>query len=295
MDVCDINQIKALLARHGFHFSKSMGQNFLIQSWVPRDIAAASGAGPDTGVLEVGPGIGPLTRELSLRAGRVVSVELDRSLLPILEETLEGRDNVEILPGDVLKLDLPALVKEKFSGLTPIACANLPYNITTPVLTAFLEAGCFASITVMIQREVARRICAAPGEGDYGAFSLYCQYHAKTELLFDVPPECFLPAPKVTSSVLRLTPRPAPTEVDDPEHFFRVVRAAFAQRRKTLVNSLSAALGSSLSKEALGRAVTACGLPENVRGERLSIPQFAALSKALRQAEQTAAPGPGNL
>ena len=295
MDVCDINQIKALLARHGFHFSKSMGQNFLIQSWVPRDIAAASGAGPDTGVLEVGPGIGPLTRELSLRAGRVVSVELDRSLLPILEETLEGRDNVEILPGDVLKLDLPALVKEKFSGLTPIACANLPYNITTPVLTAFLEAGCFASITVMIQREVARRICAAPGEGDYGAFSLYCQYHAKTELLFDVPPECFLPAPKVTSSVLRLTPRPAPTEVDDPEHFFRVVRAAFAQRRKTLVNSLSAALGSSLSKEALGRAVAACGLPENVRGERLSIPQFAALSKALRQAEQTAAPGPGNL
>ena len=295
MDVCDINQIKALLARHGFHFSKSMGQNFLIQSWVPRDIAAASGAGPDTGVLEVGPGIGPLTRELSLRAGRVVSVELDRSLLPILEETLEGRDNVEILPGDVLKLDLPALVKEKFSGLTPIACANLPYNITTPVLTAFLEAGCFASITVMIQREVARRICAAPGEGDYGAFSLYCQYHAKTELLFDVPPECFLPAPKVTSSVLRLTPRPAPTEVDDPEHFFRVVRAAFAQRRKTLVNSLSAALGSPLSKEALGRAVAACGLPENVRGERLSIPQFAALSKALRQAEQTAAPGPGNL
>ena len=295
MDVCDINQIKALLARHGFHFSKSMGQNFLIQSWVPRDIAAASGAGPDTGVLEVGPGIGPLTRELSLRAGRVVSVELDRSLLPILEETLEGRDNVEILPGDVLKLDLPALVKEKFSGLTPIACANLPYNITTPVLTAFLEAGCFGSITVMIQREVALRICAAPGEGDYGAFSLYCQYHAKTELLFDVPPECFLPAPKVTSSVLRLTPRPAPTEVDDPEHFFRVVRAAFAQRRKTLVNSLSAALGSSLSKEALGRAVTACGLPENVRGERLSIPQFAALSKALRQAEQTAAPGPGNL
>ena len=208
---------------------------------------------------------------------------------------MEGRDNVEILPGDVLKLDLPALVKEKFSGLTPIACANLPYNITTPVLTAFLEAGCFASITVMIQREVARRICAAPGEGDYGAFSLYCQYHAKTELLFDVPPECFLPAPKVTSSVLRLTPRPAPAEVDDPEHFFRVVKAAFAQRRKTLVNSLSAALGSPLSKEALGRAVAACGLPENVRGERLSIPQFAALSKALRQTEQTAAPGPGNL
>ena len=290
MDVCDINQIKALLARHGFRFSKSMGQNFLIQSWVPRDIAQASGAGPQTGVLEVGPGIGPLTRELSQRAGRVVSVELDRSLLPILAETLEGRDNVEILPGDVLKLDLPALVREKFPGLTPIACANLPYNITTPVLTAFLEAGCFASITVMIQREVARRICAAPGEGDYGAFSLYCQYHAKTELLFDVPPDCFLPAPKVTSSVLRLTPRPAPEEVDDPRHFFQVVRAAFAQRRKTLVNSLSAALNTPLSKEELTGVVTGCGLPATVRGERLSIPQFAALSKALRQAESALPP-----
>lgn len=285
MDVCDINQIKALLARHGFRFSKSMGQNFLIQDWVPRDIAQASGAGPDTGVLEVGPGIGPLTRELSDRAGRVVSVELDRSLLPILEETLEGRDNVEILPGDILKLDLPTLVQEKFSGLTPIACANLPYNITTPVLTAFLEAGCFARITVMIQREVARRICAAPGEGDYGAFSLYCQYHAQTELLFDVPPDCFIPAPKVTSSVLRLTPRPAPKEVDDPDHFFQVVKAAFAQRRKTLVNSLSAALPTSLSKEALTQVVTGCGFPETIRGERLSIPQFALLSKALRQAE----------
>ncbi|OUQ81576.1 16S rRNA (adenine(1518)-N(6)/adenine(1519)-N(6))-dimethyltransferase RsmA [Flavonifractor sp. An100] len=285
MDVCDINQIKALLARHGFRFSKSMGQNFLIQDWVPRDIAQASGAGPDTGVLEVGPGIGPLTRELSDRAGRVVSVELDRSLLPILAETLEGRDNVEILPGDILKLDLPTLVQEKFPGLTPIACANLPYNITTPVLTAFLEAGCFARITVMIQREVARRICAAPGEGDYGAFSLYCQYHAQTELLFDVPPDCFIPAPKVTSSVLRLTPRPAPQEVDDPDHFFQVVKAAFAQRRKTLVNSLSAALHTPLSKEALTQVVTSCGFPETIRGERLSISQFALLSKALRQAE----------
>ena len=285
MNLCDITEIKALLSRHGFRFSKSMGQNFLIQDWVPRDIADASGAGPGTGVLEVGPGIGPLTRELSQRAEKVVSVELDRSLLPILEETLADRDNVEIIPGDILKTDIPALAAEKFAGLTPIACANLPYNITTPVLTAFLEAGCFASITVMIQREVARRICAAPGEGDYVAFSLFCQYHAQTELLFDVPPDCFLPAPKVTSSVLRLTPRPAPEEVDDPEHFFRVVRAAFAQRRKTLVNSLSAALSSPLSKEELAREVAACGLPETVRGERLSIPQFAALSKALRRAE----------
>lgn len=283
MNLCDISQIKALLARHGFRFSKSMGQNFLIENWVPQDIAHASGAGPGFGVLEVGPGIGPLTRELSQLADKVVSVELDRSLLPILAETLSDRDNVEIVPGDILKTDIPALVKDKFSGLTPIACANLPYNITTPVLTAFLEAGCFQSITVMIQREVARRICAAPGTGDYGAFSLYCQVHAKTELLFDVPPECFIPAPKVTSSVLRLTPRPLPEEIDDPDAFFRVVKAAFAQRRKTLLNTLSAAYGSRFSKEELLLLIQRCGLPGDVRGERLGIPEFAALARVLER------------
>lgn len=282
MDLCNINEIKALLARHGFRFSKSMGQNFLIESWVPQDIASASGAGPGTGALEIGPGIGPLTRELSARADRVVSIELDRSLLPILSETMGDRDNVEIVPGDALKLDLAALVAEKLPGLTPVACANLPYNITTPAITALLEAGCFSSITVMIQREVARRICAAPGTGDYGAFSVYCQYHARTELLFDVPPQCFIPAPKVTSSVLRLTPKPAPEEVDDPDHFFRLVRAAFAQRRKTLLNGLSAAFGTQYSKAELSRLLEACGLSVDVRGERLSIEQFARLSKALR-------------
>ena len=285
MDLCDLNQIKGLLARHGFRFSKSMGQNFLIQSWVPRDIAAASGAGPGTGVLEVGPGIGPLTRELSARADRVVAVELDRALLPILAETLADCPNARVIPGDILKVDLPALAAEEFAGLTPLACANLPYNITTPAITALIEAGCFASITVMIQREVARRICAAPGTPDYGAFSVFCQYHTRPELLFDVPPDCFLPAPKVTSSVVRMVPCPPPPEVDDERHFFRVVRAAFALRRKTLVNSLSSALGSPLDRAALARAVADCGLPENVRGERLGIPEFAALSRALRRAE----------
>ena len=283
MDLCNINEIKALLARNGFRFSKSMGQNFLIQAWVPEDIAAASGAGPGTGVLEVGPGIGPLTRQLARRADRVVSVELDRALLPILKETLADCPNAEIVPGDILKTDIPALVGEKFAGLTAVACANLPYNITTPAITALIEAGCFASITVMIQREVARRICAAPGTGDYGAFSVFCQYHAQTELLFDVPPDCFLPAPKVTSSVLRLTPKEPPAEVDDPEHFFRVVKAAFAQRRKTLLNGLSAAFGSRYSKEALAEMLADCGLPAGIRGERLGIPEFARLSKLLRQ------------
>ena len=283
MDLCNINDIKALLARHGFRFSKSMGQNFLIEDWVPRDIAEASGAAPGVGVIEVGPGIGPLTRELSLRADKVVSIELDRSLLPILAETLSDRPNAEIFPGDVLKTDLPGLVAEKLAGLSPIACANLPYNITTPAITALIEAGCFQSITVMIQREVARRICAAPGTGDYGAFSVYCQYHTKPEILFDVPPTCFIPAPKVTSSVLRMVPQTPPAEVDDPKRFFRVVRAAFAQRRKTLLNSLSSSLGDGTSKEAIANAIAACGLPENIRGERLSISDFAALSKALRR------------
>ena len=282
MDLCDVSQIKALLARHGFRFSKSMGQNFLIEAWVPQDIAAASGAGTGVGVLEVGPGIGPLTGQLAVRAERVVSVELDRSLLPILSETLAGYSNTEVIAGDILKTDIPALIGEKFVGLTPVACANLPYNITTPAITALIEANCFSSITVMIQREVARRICAAPGTADYGAFSVYCQYYTAPELLFEVPPDCFIPAPKVTSAVVRLVPRSAPAEVDDPDHFFRVVKAAFALRRKTLLNSLSANLGGQYTKETLSQAIAACSLPADVRGERLSIPQFAQLSRRLR-------------
>lgn len=281
MDLCDINQIKALLARHGFRFSKSMGQNFLIADWVPREIAASSGAGPGVGVLEVGPGIGPLTIQLAERADRVVSVELDRALLPILSETLAGCPNAEVVSGDILKTDIPALIGEKFQGLTSIACANLPYNITTPAITALIEAKCFFAITVMIQREVAKRVCAQPGSADYGAFSVFCQYHTAPELLFEVPPECFLPAPKVTSAVVRMVPRPAPAGVDDPDHFFKVVRAAFALRRKTLLNSLSANL-SGTPREDIARAIERCSLPPDIRGERLSIPQFAQLSRALR-------------
>ena len=282
MDLCDIHQIKALLGRHGFRFSKSMGQNFLIADWVPREIAKASGAHGDVGVLEIGPGIGCLTRELAGRVGKVVSVELDRSLLPILKETLAGRDNVEIVPGDILKLDIRQMTLKMpwLSGFA--ACANLPYNITTPAITALIEAKCFFAITVMIQKEVAQRICARPGSKDYGAFSIYCQYYTAPELLFEVPPDCFIPAPKVTSAVVRLVPRPAPAEVDDPDHFFRVVKAAFALRRKTLVNSLLASLSGQLSREEISMAVEQCGLPPDVRGERLSIPQFAQLSRALR-------------
>ena len=281
MDVCNIEQIKALLARHGFHFSKSMGQNFLVQSWVPEDIAAASQICADHCVLEIGPGIGPLTRQLSDRAGKVVAVELDKTLLPILNETLEGRNNVTIIPGDIMKLDIPALVREMFQGLTPAACANLPYNITSPVITALIQANCFESITVMIQREVALRICASPGTSDYGSFSVFCQYYTKPELLFDVPNTCFIPAPKVTSSVLRMTPAPKPKDVVDESFFFRVVRASFAQRRKTLHNSLSSSLGAPFTREMIAKAIQSCALPSDIRGERLGIPEFIALSNTL--------------
>ncbi|HIY73407.1 MAG TPA: 16S rRNA (adenine(1518)-N(6)/adenine(1519)-N(6))-dimethyltransferase RsmA [Candidatus Intestinimonas merdavium] len=281
MDLCDLNTIKALLGRHGFHFSKSMGQNFLIEDWVPRGLVEGAGVGPRNGVLEIGPGIGPLTAQLAAAAHQVVAVELDRSLLPVLDETLHDFSNVEVLPADILKLDIPALVDEKFTGLIPMACANLPYNITTPVLTALIEAERFACIAVMIQREVALRICAAPGTADYGAFSVYCQYHTQPELLFDVGPECFVPAPKVTSSVIRMVPRPTPPEgVTDENRFFRVVKAAFGQRRKTLLNALSAGLGG-VDKETIRTAMEAAGLPENIRGERLGIPEFAALNRAL--------------
>ena len=282
MDLCDIREIKALLARHGFHFSKSMGQNFLIAGWVPQDIADAAGLDEHCAVLEIGPGIGPLTQQLSLRAGRVAAVELDTSLLPILAETLADCPNVEVIPGDVMKLDLEAVCADKFSSFTLKACANLPYNITTPVLTKLLEADRFQSITVMIQREVARRICALPGDPDCGAFSLFCQYHAQCELLFEVPSECFLPAPKVTSAVVRLTPHAVPPVDGDRGAIFAVVKAAFAQRRKTLLNALSAAYGSRFSKDQLRQIILDCGLPETVRGERLGLDDFSRLAWHLR-------------
>jgi 16S rRNA (adenine1518-N6/adenine1519-N6)-dimethyltransferase len=285
MDLCNIQEVKALLGRHGFHFSKSLGQNFLIESWVPQDIATSSGADKDCGVLEIGPGIGPLTRQLAQRAGKVVALELDRSLLPILEETLADCPNIQVVFGDVTKTDVAALVAEQFGGLRPMVCANLPYNITTPVINQLLEAKVFSAITVMIQKEVAQRICAAPGTGDFGAFSLLCQYHAKCEYLFEVPRECFLPAPKVTSAVVRLTPLDAPpVQVQDEAMLFRVIRASFAQRRKTLLNGLSSAFAGQLDKSTLIECLEQCDLPASVRGETLSLAQFAQLADAILSA-----------
>lgn len=187
IDVCNPGVIRELLARYGFHFSKSKGQNFLTQRWVPERIVQASGIDGSCGVVEIGPGFGPLTQELCLRAGKVVAIEVDQTLRPVLKETVGEFSNLEILFADALKTDLPALVAEKFPGLRPAACANLPYYITSPVLTKLLESRCFSSITVMVQKEVAQRICAAPASKDYSAFTVLCNYHAQPELLFFRP------------------------------------------------------------------------------------------------------------
>ena len=281
MDLTNYNEIRALLSRHGFRFSKSLGQNFLTAAWVPERIAESAGLDEGTGVLEIGPGVGCLTEQLSLRAGKVLAVELDKALKPVLAETLADRDNVEILFGDVLKQDLPALVREKLPGLRPVICANLPYNVTTPLLTAFLEAGCFETVTVMIQREVARRICAGPGTADYGAFGLFVQWHCLTELLFDVPPSCFVPQPKVISSVIRLTRREEePFPVQDEQLLFRVIRAAFNQRRKTLSNALSAGLGE-LSKEQAEKVLENCGFDPKIRGEAVELGGFVKITNEI--------------
>lgn len=284
MNLCDINVIKPLLQKHGFHFSKSKGQNFLTQSWVPREIADGAGIDKTCGVLEVGPGIGPLTQVLCENADKVVSVEVDTSLAPVLAETMADTNNFTLIFGDILKADIPALVQEHFQGLRPMACANLPYYITSPVLSALLESKCFESITVMVQKEVAQRICAQPGSKDYSAFSLFCQYYAQPEILFDVPPSCFIPQPKVTSAVITLPCRKAPPcPIADEKLFFRTVRASFAQRRKTLVNGLSSGFGT-LSKAQIIACLTAAGLPENVRGETLGIPEFARVAEEIRKA-----------
>lgn len=281
MGLCDIQDIKAILARHGFHFSKSLGQNFLTEQWVPERIAAECGVDADSCVVEVGPGMGCLTVELSKRAERVASIEIDRALFPVLEETLSGCENVEVVPGDVLKTDLKALCADKFSGKTVYACANLPYYITSPAISALLDSGAFAGITVMVQKEVAKRICAPAGTGDSSAFSIYIQYRARAEYLFDVPRDCFVPQPKVDSAVIRLTPLAAPAvQVENEKLFFDLVRAAFAQRRKTLVNAIGTVFGGQFSKEELTEMVTYCGLDARVRGERLSLDDYARLTSA---------------
>lgn len=281
MNLCDINVIKPLLQKHGFHFSKSKGQNFLTQSWVPREIAEGAGIDERCGVLEVGPGIGPLTQALCQCAAKVVSVEIDTTLAPILAETMADQDNFTLIFGDIMKTDINALVEEHFPGLTPMACANLPYYITSPVLSALLESRCFQSVTVMVQKEVAQRICALPGNKDYSAFSVFCQYYAQPEILFDVPASCFIPQPKVDSSVITLHCRETPIcPIADEKLFFAVVKACFAQRRKTMANGLSSAF-PKLSKGEILDCIVSAGFPESLRGETLDIPGFERIAREI--------------
>ncbi len=283
MNLCNIDEIKSLLGRHAFHFSKAKGQNFLTQNWVVREIAEGAGIDETCGVLEVGPGIGPLTKELCQNAKKVVAVEVDTTLKPILAETLGEFDNLEIIFGDVMKQDIAALVQEKFHGLRPMACANLPYYITSPILSLLLESRQFESVTVMIQKEVAQRICAKAGTADYSAFTVFCNYYAEPEILFDVPPSCFIPQPKVTSAVITMnTRKEPPCPITDEKLFFKVVKASFAMRRKTLVNGLAASFGQ-FSKTELAKVLTDCGFSENIRGETLDIAGFAKIANRLAE------------
>jgi 16S rRNA (adenine1518-N6/adenine1519-N6)-dimethyltransferase len=282
MDLCNIQDIERLLKKHGFRFSKSMGQNFLVDSSVPERIASGSGIDDSFGVLEIGPGIGALTGALSKRAGMVLSVELDNRLLPLLRETMADYMNVKIVAGDIMKLDIANTIKTEMPGLRYAVCANLPYNITTPVLTALIDTHLFETITVMVQREVALRMCAAPGTADYGAFTVYTKYYSEPEILFDVPPDSFIPQPKVTSSVITMKLRTSPPEgIDNEAMFFRVVRASFAQRRKMLVNSLESVFGDKLNKDELKQIVSSCGYDVMIRGETLDIAGFAAIARRL--------------
>ena len=280
-NLSDISVIKNVLSRHGFTFSKALGQNFLVNPSVCPRMAESCGIDENTGVIEIGAGIGVLTKELSKRAKKVVSVELDTRLIPILSETLDGCLNTEVINADIMKINLHELIKEKFSGMKVVVCANLPYYITTPVITLLLESRLpIESITVMIQKEVADRLCCGCGSRDSGAVTACVDYYAQAKKLFDVSKGSFMPAPKVDSSVIRLDLRKTPPfEVEDEKKFFRVIKAAFAQRRKTVLNSVSSSL--SLSKETVSFALESAGLEKTVRAEPMSLESFAALCKAL--------------
>lgn len=280
-DLSNINTIKEILSAHGFTFSKSLGQNFLINPTVCPRMAEACGADENTGVIEIGAGIGVLTAELAKRAKKVVSLELDTRLIPVLAGTLEDFDNVEVLNADVLKTDLHELIASRFAGMRVVVCANLPYYITSPVIMYLLESRIpIDAVTVMVQKEAAARLCAPVGSRDAGAVTVAVNYYADAKKLFDVSAGSFMPAPKVDSSVIRLDIRPdPPVEISDEKFFFRVVKAAFSQRRKTASNSLSAGLG--IPKDKINAAIEAAGLPASVRAESLKMEDLARLSECI--------------
>lgn len=278
----DISTIRAVMEKNGFQFSKALGQNFLINPSVCPRMAALSGAADCAGAVEIGPGIGVLTYELSQVAKKVVAVELDKRLLPVLDETLADCDNVKIINADVMKLDLRRVIAEEFGGGEEVAvCANLPYYITSPVIMRFLEERLpITAVTVMVQKEAAERLCAPPGTRACGAVSAAVRYYAEPEVLFDVSRGSFMPAPNVDSAVIQLKVRKTPAVgVRDEKLFFRVVKAAFAQRRKTAVNSISNTMG--IQKQRVAEAFESAGIPENARAEALALEAFAALADRL--------------
>lgn len=275
--------VKAVTQKYQFTIQKKYGQNFLIDERVLEDIVDAAGISEDDYVLEIGPGIGTMTQFLAYHARGVAAVEIDRMLIPILEDTLQGYPNVDIIHNDILKTDIAKLVEEKNGGQPIKVVANLPYYITTPIILALFESGIPAeSITIMVQKEVADRMQTGPGSKDYGALSLAVQYYAKPEIITEVSPASFLPQPKVGSAVIRLTRHEKPpVEVKDEKLMFRLIRASFNQRRKTLANGLKNAGNLHFSKEEIEQAITALGKPLTVRGETLSLEEFAALANLL--------------
>lgn len=281
----NISNIKEILARHGFTFSKSLGQNFLINPTVCPRMAQEGGADKGTGIIEIGPGIGVLTCELAKRADKVVAIELDKRLMSVLEETLHDFDNIKVINQDVLKTDLRKLIDEEFPGMPVCICANLPYYITSPVIMKLLEERLpVESITVMVQKEAALRICAGAGTRQCGAVTIAVRYYAQPRVLFSVSAGSFMPAPKVDSAVIRLdVHRGAPFEVTDERLFFKVVKSAFAQRRKTLPNALSA--GLSLDKNTINDMLNKAGIPLSFRAEQLSMEQFKQIADCLAALE----------
>lgn len=273
--------IRALMERHGFTFSKSLGQNFIVNPSVCPRIAEEGGVGPGVGVLEIGPGIGVLTAELARRAEKVVSLEIDPRLLPILEETLAEFKNVTVIGADVLKTDLAALIAREFAGMETVVCANLPYYITSPVVMALLEGRLpIRAVTVMVQKEAAQRICAPPGTRKSGAISAAVRYFSEPRVLFPVARGSFYPAPEVDSAVIRLDIRRSPAvQAADESLLFRVIRGAFSQRRKTVLNSLSSALG--LPKEEVAAILEQAAVPASARAETLTLESFAAIADGL--------------
>ena len=274
-----------VLQKYRFNFQKKFGQNFLIDTHVLDKIIDASGVTEDDFVLEIGPGIGTMTQYLCERAREVVAVEIDKNLIPILSDTLKNYSNVTVINEDILKLDICKLAEEKNQGKPIKVVANLPYYITTPIIMGLFESHVpIDSITIMVQKEVAERMQEGPGSKEYGALSLAVQYYAKPEIVANVPPNCFMPRPNVGSAVIRLTRHEKPpVEVEDEKLMFRIIRASFNQRRKTLANGLNNSPEIHLPKEVIQESIVSLGVPENIRGEALSLEQFAELSNEIGQ------------